>query len=244
MIANKFYQYQYDRTREEEDFRSFTIQPIVMNNDSGIICFKHCNNKNIYCIHIPAICPVCKKCLENSMSIPIRVPYPFVRASQQPCSIVVKPTQGDFLNNYKLMDDLHIGATTSSGTVISYNWNGISEDTVNWQGCLVVFSLRDRCWETQWDALLTDIVKNDRWDNTRYDEEKHNCFSFIMVFIKRLNYALELSSMHLVKTREDFAKSHIAPITLKAHKYICLYRKIVENGFHVYAESSKEILCT
>jgi len=53
-------------------FTDFTIQSIVMNNDPGIICFKHCNDKNIYCINIPTSCPICKKCLENSISVPIR----------------------------------------------------------------------------------------------------------------------------------------------------------------------------
>jgi len=65
------------------------------------------------------------------------------------------------------MDDLHIGITTSNGTVISYNWNGISQDTTNWQGCLIAFQLNDHCWEAQWDAILTDLVKNDCWDSTR-----------------------------------------------------------------------------
>ncbi|KAF0748160.1 MKRN2 opposite strand protein, partial [Aphis craccivora] len=58
-----------------------------MNNDSGIISFQHCNHKNIYCINIPTNCPICKKCLKHMQNIPIRVPYPFVRASQQSCSI-------------------------------------------------------------------------------------------------------------------------------------------------------------
>lgn len=65
------------------------------------------------------------------------------------------------------MDDLHIGVTTSRGTVISYDWNGITEDSNNWQGCLVVFQLNNCCWETQWDTVLTDLVKNNCWDSTR-----------------------------------------------------------------------------
>lgn len=65
------------------------------------------------------------------------------------------------------MDDLHIGVTTSRGTVISYDWNGINEDTENWHECLVVFKLEDYCWETQWDASLMDIVKNDYWTSAR-----------------------------------------------------------------------------
>lgn len=64
-----------------------------------------------------------------------------------------------------------------------------------------------------------------------------------MVFIERLNGSRP-SSVHHAETREDFAKSYIAPITIKAHKYIYLYRKIIKNGFYIYNESTKEILCT
>lgn len=65
------------------------------------------------------------------------------------------------------MDDLHIGVTTSRGTVISYNWNGITVDTNNWQGCLNVFCFKEHSLETEWDAILTDLVKKDCWDSAR-----------------------------------------------------------------------------
>lgn len=29
--------------------------------------------------------------------LPFRLPYPFIRASQYPCAIVLRPTTGDFL---------------------------------------------------------------------------------------------------------------------------------------------------
>lgn len=70
------------------------------------------------------------------------------------------------------MDDLHIGVTTSRGTVISYDWNGISEDTDNWNGCLVVFQLDDECWKMKWDAVLTDLKENSCWNSARLVELK------------------------------------------------------------------------
>lgn len=36
-------------------------------------------------------------CFNNASSLCFRVPYPFVRASQYPCAVVIKPTSGDFL---------------------------------------------------------------------------------------------------------------------------------------------------
>lgn len=65
------------------------------------------------------------------------------------------------------MNDLHIGVTTSRGTVVSYNWNGITVDTDNWKGCLAVFELDGPNWETQWDGILSDLVKSNCWNSTR-----------------------------------------------------------------------------
>lgn len=76
----------------------------------------------------------------------------------------------------------------------------------------------------------------------RYNEEDHNCFSFIMAFIKQFN--VFKSPVHNVETREDFAELYVAPTTLKAYKYIYLYRKITETGFYIYSQPSNEILCT
>lgn len=80
------------------------------------------------------------------------------------------------------MDDLHIGVTTSRGTVISYDWNGISENMDNWQECLVVFQLDDHIWEIQWDAILADIVKNGCWNSARLN------FKLIMLNSSKLIY--------------------------------------------------------
>lgn len=76
----------------------------------------------------------------------------------------------------------------------------------------------------------------------RYNEEEHNCFSFVMAFIKQFK-GFQPSVRH-IETREDFTELHIAPATIKAHKYINLYRQIIENGFYIYNQSSREILCT
>lgn len=75
-----------------------------------------------------------------------------------------------FFSNYQLMDNLHMGVTTSRGTVISYNWNGISEDTDNWQECLVAFQFTDDCWKAEWDRVLGNLVKNNSWDRAKLVE--------------------------------------------------------------------------
>lgn len=76
----------------------------------------------------------------------------------------------------------------------------------------------------------------------RYNEEEHNCFSFIMAFIKLFNSFKP--SAHRIETREDFTELFIAPVTIKAYKYISLYRQIIDNGFYIYNQPAKEILFT
>lgn len=61
-----------------------------------------------------------------------------------------------------------------------------------------------------------------------------------MDFFKQFNSSRNLAP--LIETREDFAKLYIAPITVKAYKYILLHRKIIDNGFYIYNQPSKEIL--
>jgi len=69
-----------------------------MDTDPGIVCFQHCGAK-VFCQELPGLCPQCKTSLEiaNFKIMPFRVPYPFVRAKQHPCSVIIKPTTGDFL---------------------------------------------------------------------------------------------------------------------------------------------------
>lgn len=97
---------------------------------------------------------------------------------------VIKLIHFYFFSDYQLMDDLHIGVTTSRGTVVSYDWNGINEDTENWQECLVVFKLEDKCWETQWDDILIDIVKNDCWTSARLVISKEIIFYIFTLYNK------------------------------------------------------------
>jgi Domain of unknown function (DUF4796) len=87
-----------------------------MDRDPGLLCFKHCQS-DIFALLIPNRCPECDTDLSKCSSITpfrynynlcttfhdelidffVRIPFPFRRASQYPCSVVLKPTKGDFL---------------------------------------------------------------------------------------------------------------------------------------------------
>lgn len=76
-----------------------------MDTDPGILCFQHCCRK-IFCFQLPNICPECGTNLQVAQFqlLPFRVPYPFVRANQHPCTVIIKPTTGDFLKYVKIIN--------------------------------------------------------------------------------------------------------------------------------------------
>jgi len=99
-----------------------TTSTTTITSDPGILCFHHCNVK-VFCFTLPHTCPHCNAPLDADVDadgdadssadadpnaeldrggprlllLPFRLPYPFVRATQYPCAIVLRPSTGDFL---------------------------------------------------------------------------------------------------------------------------------------------------
>uniref|UniRef100_A0A8D8LX46 MKRN2 opposite strand protein n=3 Tax=Cacopsylla melanoneura TaxID=428564 RepID=A0A8D8LX46_9HEMI len=206
-----------------------------MNADPGILCFAHCGPR-VFCFQLPEHCPVCHAPLagEATSVTPFRVPYPFVKASQYPCSILMKPTHGDFLQDYKLNQDLHIGVTTSHGKVIEFDQHGIHTSRAqDWQQCILIKQMTDESWVDYWDQTLDQVSKQESWTPEKYNEETFNCYTFVLVFARCLHYS-DMSA-HAI-SREQFCSHYVTPKTVTACKYICLYRKIQDGGFYVNHE--------
>ena len=68
----------------------------------SILCFEHCGKRIFSLKNIPDACPVCNLLLTQcDLKIPpFAVPSPFKKAVDFPCSIVIKPTKGNFLLDY------------------------------------------------------------------------------------------------------------------------------------------------
>nr|XP_018902596.1 PREDICTED: MKRN2 opposite strand protein [Bemisia tabaci]XP_018902597.1 PREDICTED: MKRN2 opposite strand protein [Bemisia tabaci] len=202
-----------------------------MNLDPGILCFNHCGCQ-VFCLELPEICPVCRKHLNESETIvPFRVPYPFVRAKQYPCSVLLKPTNGDFLNNFRISQDLHIGVTTSKGIVIEFDNGGLRKDrTESWSQCLLVNQLEDDAWKSHWDDTLEEMAQQNCWTPEKYNEDTFNCYTFVLFFVRCLHYS-NMSSA--AASREKFCSTFVTPRTIIACKYIALYRQLKDFGYHV-----------
>lgn len=200
--------------------------------DPGIVCFQHCGPK-VFCLSLPESCPACRSDLSKAdfSLLPFRVPYPFVRASQHSCSVIIKPTTGDFLHDYYNSMDLHIGVTTSSGTIVEFDRNGLRRHrNSQWDQCLLLDAATSS-WTEHWDEVLMKVCKQPRWLAKNYDEDTMNCYSFVLTFLRCLSYG---SLSAAAANRTDFCEKFIVPRATAAGKYISLYRKLKEKGFYVH----------
>ncbi|XP_018325868.1 MKRN2 opposite strand protein isoform X2 [Agrilus planipennis] len=211
---------------------------VKVDMDPGIVCFQHCGPK-VFCFSLPEHCPVCSADLADARFslLPFRVPYPFVRASQYSCAVVIKPTTGDFLNDYYNSMDLHIGVTTSSGTIVEFDKNGLRRHhNDQWNQCLLLDQATPP-WREHWDNTLMQICKQKHWSSRNYSEDRHNCYTFVLNFLKMLNYG-NLSNAASNKT--SFCEKFIIPRTTSAGKYISLYRKLKDTGCYVHKGGSNK----
>lgn len=206
-------------------------------NDPGIICFRHCASQ-IFATKMVSKCPECEQsiCANDTMQLmPFRLPYPFSKPHENPCSIILRPTHGDFLNEYYNSMDLHIGVTTSRGSVVEFDKRGLSVSNAasEWNQSLIVDTVPEP-WYDHWDKILDAMStsKSGQWSAEHYREDAFNCYSFVLDFVSRLGYGT-LSS--LAENRNRFCEHYIIPRTTAAGKYISLYRKIRDHGYYIHS---------
>lgn len=229
---------------EEKPNKNSRVNMKAVLKDPGIICFQHCENK-VFTIKMLAKCPECHIELNSDDAykmMPFRLPYPFIKPHQYPCSIILRPTHGDFLNDYFNAMNLHIGLTTSNGTIIEFDQSGLHKtfstqsDTSRWSQSLVVETVPEP-WYEHWDDVLREIEKDihTKWTSTAYHEDSFNCYTFVLDFLQHLKYGT-LSAA--AQNRTTFCERYIVPRTTAAGKYISLYRKIRDHGFYIHASNA------
>ncbi|XP_017075262.2 MKRN2 opposite strand protein [Drosophila eugracilis] len=242
-----------------------TTSTTTITSDPGILCFHHCNVK-VFCFTLPHTCPQCNAPLDADVDadtsadadadpnadldrggprhlllLPFRLPYPFVRATQHPCAIVLRPSAGDFLNDYNNATDLHIAVTTSGGDIVEFDRFGLrrhrrDDNPTEWRQSLLVGDVPEP-WHDFWDEVLQQIcAQSVRWSIASYAEESHNCYAFVLAFLQALGHA-QLSEAARSKTA--FCEQCIVPRTTTAGKYISLYRKIRRSGSYVHRQQAK-----
>ncbi|XP_018026320.1 uncharacterized protein LOC108681759 [Hyalella azteca] len=205
-----------------------------MELDPGLVCYSHCSKGLLIAAQLPNVCLHCNSPLHTAASLqdtPYRLPFPFRRASQSPCTLVIKPTRGDFLHDYESGDDLHIGITDSEGCVHAFGGDGLQSETSNsFDGCLVVNILEDPddpVWQEYWNTALSSTISSHDWSEQSYDESTYNCYSFVIEFLRTLEPPA-LSGFPLSKV--SFCSSFVVPQAYAAARYIALYRAVQKEG--------------
>ncbi|XP_053988266.1 MKRN2 opposite strand protein [Hylaeus anthracinus] len=199
-----------------------------MSRDPGILCFRHCCNKSIFCKSVPKICPICQSSIANYNTEPFLIPYPYTNAIYQPAAVVVRPSQGNFLNEYSILNDLHIGITNSQGIVHEYDKQGIIiNDHSKWTDCIAL-KITPICWDYHWDETLQAILKDNKWRSDNYDEVTMNCFNFVIEFINNLQY------MNMIFiSKENMCDKLILAKIQEAVKYNSVFKSLEHNDYFI-----------
>ncbi|KAK3087948.1 hypothetical protein FSP39_012703 [Pinctada imbricata] len=209
-------------------------------NPRDILCFQHCDRHiNILCFAVPEVCPICRR-LTNETPCripPYVIPSPFKHAWRNPCSVVIRPTFGTFLNFHlcKLhMSDylVHFLETFFPGAVFDYDEDGVNIGSPTWDQECIVVDLRNEGLNQDmmrhWDQYLIYMSKSGIWTPLRYDTDRHNCYDFVLTFLKQVGLNFENWASH---SKFSFTQNLVLPHTAKAGKYITLYRNILKDGY-------------
>lgn len=131
---------------------------------------------------------------------------------------------GDFLDNYSVTNDLHIGVTNSHGNVIEYDKCGlVKNNNPKWKDCTAI-RLVPESWETFWDNVLTEMENDSKWNSNNYHDSTFNCFSFVILFLKNLKF--------IDTTREEMCEKFILPKIQNILKYASVYKQLKDTSFY------------
>ncbi|XP_034950104.1 MKRN2 opposite strand protein [Chelonus insularis] len=199
-----------------------------MNNSFPILCFKHCKSKSVFCKTIPDTCPLCNCSLSESYIEPFVLPYCCKKAADDPPSIVLKPTQGTFCNDYNLSKDMHIGIVNSIGHLYEFDHRGITVNNFSdWLDCIVVHIIPES-WYIHWDQTLFSLIENNKWNSCNYNVQSMNCYNFIIEFLQKLNF----KDFNFV-TKEQVFEKLLLPRLRYTLKYIYIYRSLKSKPYYI-----------
>ena len=195
--------------------------------ESSIYCFNHCS-KTIFYKQCLKICPICKRQLDKLENVPFQIPFPFINATESSTSIVIRPSRGNFLENYNVNDDLHCAITDSQNRIFEFDKIGIVQnDFKMWKSCIAI-NIVSESWYDHWDKILQEIISQKMWSNENYQEKSLNCFSFVIAFLNKLNYNnLNFSN------KEDICQKFILPRIHEVLRYVTVYRNLKSCSFYI-----------
>ena len=205
-----------------------------------VLCFNHCDlDVNLLCLELPSTCPLCSGDLQSTpMKIPpFRLPSPLQHSGEAPYSVVIRPTQGTFLDQYGKDSNLHVGISNSKGVVYDFDEKGLNRSLQGWSQCvaITIATRTDVRLTSIWDLKLQEFACYEHWTAPRYDENTWNCYDFVLGFLQLLRLGEQLPC---IKTKGEFCEEMVVPRTSEVAKYISMYRKVLQKGVMVQYSTS------
>ena len=230
----------------------------------GVWHLHHCCPLFFRSAALPALCPACRQPLEANAS-PVPLPSPFRSAANNPRTVVIRPTVGEF-EDYG-GGDLHVGVTDASGQVVAFDAGGLRRCSAEeWTQCLVIplptsadedisdNSNVDASEQTKdnvdncaistrgtspgdhlWNKAVSSFITSKEWSPESYHETSRNCFSFLLAFLERAG-ALPSPGPW---TKERFARECVLPVSRRAAKYLTLKRRTARDGWCALGEQAE-----
>ncbi|XP_015119837.1 MKRN2 opposite strand protein [Diachasma alloeum] len=201
-----------------------------MSENFEIICFKHCDERSIFCREVPRSCPTCAEVITDFSHTPFQLPNPFSNGRDKPTSIIMKPSSGIFLDvSYRPVDDLHIGIVDSKRRIFEYDQRGfVFNDFTKWRHCISFDGLVPESWSEHWDNVLVDLSRSPQWKDSHYHPVEFNCFDFILEFIKKLG-----CKDFLYESKEHVCRDLILPKMKDALRYIAIYNSLRDANCYI-----------
>ncbi|ESN93727.1 hypothetical protein HELRODRAFT_88263 [Helobdella robusta] len=202
-----------------------------MYNSKPLLMFRHCDdNLNTFVLNLPQFCPLCGDDLESAATFKVplfKVPNPLSDGHQNPFRIVIKPTAGNFMDNYTTEKNLHIGVTDSKGDVFHFNKNGLNRST---SSPFQSPSLSPSSPSTsEWNSCLA-MMMCDQWGEERYKDNEYNCYTFVLSFLTELRLSNYLPT---INSKEKFCEEFIYKNLIKCLNYISIIKEIEKNNYFI-----------
>ncbi|NXS35586.1 MKROS protein, partial [Pomatostomus ruficeps] len=124
------------------------------------------------------------------------------------------------------------------GVVYNYDQQGVHRDAGGWEECICVPLVHPDVSELlqRWDELLEEFSLEEAWLPHRYEEQRHNCYTFALAFVNRVRRGRGREPL----SKARFTESFLLPHTRQAARYLSLQRELAHRDFYIVPLAEEE----
>lgn len=199
-------------------------------------------------------CQICPD--RSSLEQIFKIAYPFKKAAQVRCDIVLVPADGSFLDeNFTKKSGLHIGICDNAGRVLEFDRTGLryneAERSQAWQQCVALdflgrLSTSERVLD-RLRAIWSQAVDTSKSCQATYHQESYNCLDFVVEFLDGFLAIVsaddEVSQQVIcdIKSRildkVEFCRNFVVRQTSEVARYLVLDKKLRSGDYCIRDDS-------